>query len=208
MRRRDFIKIVAGSAITWPLAAPAQQGERVRRIGLLAGLAEDDPEQIARTTAFRQGLAGLGWVEGRNARVDIRFAPSRTQLQALARELTALQPDVIVAVGTGMVAAVQRETKTIPIVFVGVSDPIGSGFVASLARPGGNLTGQMSYEESIVGKLLRRPPRRSTPSRGAPGLTCAVADTGEISRNLGQRNFPSVPSWHWVTTVRYSEINR
>jgi putative tryptophan/tyrosine transport system substrate-binding protein len=153
MRRREFITI-AGGAAAWPLAVWAQQGERVRRIGLLAGLAEDDPEQIARTAAFRQGLARLGWTEGRNARVDFRFALSNAQLQALARELTALQPDVIVALGTGMVAAVQRETSTIPIVFVGVSDPIGSGFVASLARPGGNLTGQMSYEASIVGKWL------------------------------------------------------
>jgi putative tryptophan/tyrosine transport system substrate-binding protein len=154
MRRRDFIKVVAGSAITWPRAARAQQGGRVRRIGFLAGLAEDDPEQIVRTAAFGQGLAALGWAEGRNARVDFRFAPSGAQLQTLARELTALQPDVIVAVGTGIVAAMQRETSTIPIVFVGVSDPIGSGFVASLARPGGNLTGQMSFEGSIVGKWL------------------------------------------------------
>jgi putative tryptophan/tyrosine transport system substrate-binding protein len=154
VRRRDFIKVVAGSAITWPLAARAQQSERMRLIGLLAGLAEDDPEQIVRTAAFRQGLAALGWVEGRNAHVDFRFAPSGAQLQVLASELTVLQPDVIVAVGTGMVAAVQRETSTIPIVFVGVSDPIGSGFVKSLARPGGNLTGQMSYEESIIGKWL------------------------------------------------------
>jgi putative tryptophan/tyrosine transport system substrate-binding protein len=154
MRRRDFIKGIAGSAVAWPLAARAQRGEQVRRIGILAGLAEDDPEQVARTAAFRQGLAELGWVEGRNARLDFRFASSAAQVQALARELTSLQPDLIVALGTGMVAAVQRETHSIPIVFVGVSDPIGSGFVASLARPGGNLTGQMNYEESIVGKWL------------------------------------------------------
>jgi putative tryptophan/tyrosine transport system substrate-binding protein len=154
MRRRDFIKGIVGSTAAWPLAAHAQQGERVRRIGMLVGLAEDDPEQIARTAAFRQGLAALGWVEGRNAQIDFRFAPASTQVQVLARELIALKPDVTVAVGTGMVAAVQRETSTIPIVFVGVSDPIGSGFVASLARPGGNLTGQMSYEEGIVGKWL------------------------------------------------------
>jgi putative ABC transport system substrate-binding protein len=126
----------------------------MRRIGLLAGLPEDDPEQVARTAAFRQGLAALGWAEGRNAHLDFRFAPSGDQLQAAAKQLTALQLDVIVAVGTGMVAAVQHETSTIPIVFVGVSDPIGSGFVASLARPGGNLTGEMNYEESIVGKWL------------------------------------------------------
>jgi putative tryptophan/tyrosine transport system substrate-binding protein len=154
MRRRDFIKGIAGSAVARPLAARAQRSEQVRLIGILAGLAEDDPEQVARTAAFRQGFAALGWVEGRNARLDFRFAPSNSQLQALARELTSLQPDVIVALGTGMVAAVQRETHTIPIVFVGVSDPIGSGFVARLARPGGNLTGQMNYEEGIVGKWL------------------------------------------------------
>lgn len=146
--------LVGGAAAGWPLGARAQQGERVRRIGFLAGLPEGDPEQIARTTAFRQGLAELGWVEGRNARVDFRFATSGAQLQVMAREMTALQPDVIVALGTGMVAAAQRETSTIPIVFVGVSDPIGSGFVASLARPRGNLTGEMSYEASIVGKWL------------------------------------------------------
>jgi putative tryptophan/tyrosine transport system substrate-binding protein len=154
MRRRDFISLSVGATVGWPLAAHAQQAGRIRHVGVLAGLAEDDPEQIARTAAFRQGLAGLGWVEGRNARLDFRFASSSAQLPVLAKELTALQPDVIVAVGTGMVAAVQRETHTIPIVFVGVSDPIGSGFVASLARPGGNLTGQMNYEESIVGKWL------------------------------------------------------
>jgi putative tryptophan/tyrosine transport system substrate-binding protein len=154
MRRREFITLLGCAVAGWPLVARAQQGKRMQRIGLLAGLAEDDPEQIIRTAAFRQGLAALGWAEGRNARVDFRFSSSAAQVQALARELTALHPDVIVAVGTGMVAAVQRETSTIPIVFVGVSDPIGSGFVASLARPGGNLTGQMNYEESIVGKWL------------------------------------------------------
>jgi len=125
-----------------------------RKVSLLVGLAEDDPEQIARTAAFRQGLARLGWVEGRNVRIDFRFAPSSAQLQVLARELIALKPDVTFAVGTGMVAAVQRETSTIPVVFVGASDPIGSGFVSSLARPGGNLTGLMNYEAGIVGKWL------------------------------------------------------
>jgi putative ABC transport system substrate-binding protein len=154
VRRRGFITLLGGAAATWPLAARAQQQNGMRRIGMLVGLAENDPEQIARTAAFHQGLARLGWVEGRNVRMDFRFAPSSAQLQVLARELIALKPDVTVAVGTGMVAAVQRETSTIPIVFVGASDPIGSGFVSSLARPGGNLTGLMNYEAGIVGKWL------------------------------------------------------
>jgi putative tryptophan/tyrosine transport system substrate-binding protein len=154
MRRRDFIKLIPSLFASWPHSAHAQQQNGMRRIGMLAGLAEDDPEQIVRTATFRQGLAGLGWVEGRNARIDFRFAPASAQLQVLARELIALKPDVTVAVGTGMVAALQRETRTIPIVFAGASDPIGSGFVSSLARPGGNLTGLMLYEPGIVGKWL------------------------------------------------------
>ena len=119
----------------------AQQPERMRRIGVLVGLAEDDPETKARLAAFRQGLERLGWSEGRNVRIDYRFAPPRQIAQALAKELVALQPDVIFAQFDAEHAALQRETRTIPIVFVDVSDPIGSGFIASLARPGGNITG-------------------------------------------------------------------
>jgi putative tryptophan/tyrosine transport system substrate-binding protein len=151
--RRKFLATLGGAA-AWPLAARAQQPERVRRIGVLAGLAEDDPEVRARLAAFRQGLEKRGWSEGRNVRIDYRFAPASAQMQVLAKELVALQPDVIFAHSTPVTAAVQRESSTIPIVFVAIADPVGSGFVASLPRPGGNMTGVMNYEASVIGKWL------------------------------------------------------
>ncbi len=127
----------------------------MRRIGVLAALAEDDPEMQASLAGFRQGLDRRGWSEGRNVRIDTRFAHANVDLrQILAKELVALQPDVILAHTTPVVAALQRESRAIPIVFVNVSDPIGSGFVASLARPGGNVTGLLLYEASISGKWL------------------------------------------------------
>jgi putative ABC transport system substrate-binding protein len=154
MRRREFITLLGGAA-AWPLAARAQQGERMRRIGVLVSSAEDDLDMQARVAGFRQGLEKLGWSEDRNAGIDARFAAGKAdQFQVLAKELVALQPDVIFAHSTPLVAALQRESRTIPIVFVSVSDPIGSGFVASLARPGGNLTGLLQYEEGIAGKWL------------------------------------------------------
>jgi putative tryptophan/tyrosine transport system substrate-binding protein len=154
MRRRDFIKAIAGSAAAWPLAARAQQPERMRRIGVLTGLTEDDPETKARLTAFRQGLEKRGWSEGRNVHIDYRHAPAGAQAQVLAKELVALQPDVIFANTTPMTAALQRESRTVPIVFAAVSDPVGSGFIASLPRPGGNITGVMLFEASVTGKWL------------------------------------------------------
>src|SRR5215204_6185393 len=153
MRRREFITLLSCAAI-WPLAARAQQPERVRRVGVLVGLAENDPEMKERIAGFRQGLEKLGWVEGRNLRSDYRFAPAGAQARLLARELIALQPDVILTQSTPATAAMQQETRTIPIVFAGVADPIGSGFAASLSRPGGNLTGLLQYEEGITGKWL------------------------------------------------------
>ena len=155
MKRREFITLLGGAA-AWPLAARAQQGERMRRIGVLAGLVEDDPEMTARLAEFRQGLEKRGWSEGRNVHIDYRFAPesSADRLQVLAKELIALQPDAILAQATPVVAALQRETRTLPIAFVAIADPIGSGFVASLPRPGGNITGVMLYEASITGKWL------------------------------------------------------
>jgi putative ABC transport system substrate-binding protein len=154
MNRREFITLIGGAAAAWPFVARAQQGERMRRIGVLMGLTEDDPETKARLSAFRQGLEKRGWSEGRNVRIDYRFAPASAQVQVLAEELVALQPDVIFAHSTPVTAALQRESRTIPIVFAGVSDPIGSGFVASLPRPGGNITGVMQYEASVTGKWL------------------------------------------------------
>jgi putative ABC transport system substrate-binding protein len=155
MKRRAFITLLGGAAAAWPLAARAQQPSGMRRIGVLVSSAEDDLDMQARVAGFRQGLEKLGWSEDRNARIDARFAAGNPdQFQALAKELVALQPDVIFAHSTPIVTALQRESRTIPIVFVSVSDPIGAGFVASLARPGGNLTGLLQYEEGIAGKWL------------------------------------------------------
>jgi ABC-type uncharacterized transport system substrate-binding protein len=155
MKRRDFITLLGGAA-AWPLAVRAQEADRIRRIGVLVALAEDDPEIKARLAAFRQGLEKRGWSEGRNVSIDTSFAPdsSADRVQVLARELIALQPDVIFAQTMPVVAALQRESRTIPIVFVNIADPIGSGFVASLPRPGGNITGVMLYEASVTGKWL------------------------------------------------------
>jgi putative tryptophan/tyrosine transport system substrate-binding protein len=156
MKRRGFITLLGGTAVAgWPLAARAQQGGPMRRIGVLVGFAEDDQESKERLAGFRQGLESLGLTEGRNVHIDYRFAAGRVERsQVLAKELVALQPDVILVQGTANTAAVQRESRSIPVVFVTVSDPIGSGFVANLARPGGNLTGFLMYEASITGKWL------------------------------------------------------
>ena len=154
MKRREFITLLGGAAVSWPLVARAQQPERMRRIGALMGLAEDDPETKARLTGFRQGLEKRGWAEGRNVRIDYRFALAGAQAQVLAKELVALQPDAIFTHATSLVVALQRESRTIPIVFAGLADPIGSGLIASLPRPGGNVTGVMQYEASVSGKWL------------------------------------------------------
>ena len=154
MRRREFITLIGGAAVAWPLAGRAQQAERMRRVAILMGLAEDDPETKARLEKFRADIEKLGWSEGRNVHIEIRFAPAGANAQALAKQLIALQPDVILAHSAQVADVVQRETRTIPVVFVNVSDPIGAGFIASLARPGGNFTGVLHYEVGIVGKWL------------------------------------------------------
>jgi putative ABC transport system substrate-binding protein len=153
VKRRDFTTLLGGAAL-WPAVGLAQQGERVRRVGVLMGLGEDDPETKLRLARLRQELGRLGWLEGGNLHTDIRFAPAGAQAQALAKELVALRPDVILAHSAQIAGAFQRETRAVPIVFVNVSDPLGAGFAASLARPGGNLTGLLHYEEGIVGKWL------------------------------------------------------
>ena len=153
LRRRDVIALLGGAAVGLPRGAFAQ--DRIRRVGMLINVAENDAEMQASLTAFRQELERLGWSEGRNVRIDIQLTQADLgQVPRLAKEMVAQQPDVILAHTTPLVAATQRETRTIPIVFVNASDPIGSGFVASLARPGGNLTGLLLYEQSIVGKWL------------------------------------------------------
>jgi putative ABC transport system substrate-binding protein len=154
MKRREFITLLGGAAVAWPLTARAQQPDRMRRIGVLMGLAEDDPDTKARLAGLRQGLERLGWSEGRNVRVDYRFAPAGTQAQVLAKELVALQPDVVLSNASPATSVLQQQTRSIPIVFTGVADPIGSGFVASLAQPGGNITGFLLFEASIAGKWL------------------------------------------------------
>jgi putative ABC transport system substrate-binding protein len=167
MRRRAFITLLGSASIAWPLAARAQQS--ARRIGMLIGYAENDPAIQARLAAFRQALEHIGWTERRNIRIDYRFAPaSPDQAQVFAKELVALQPDVLVGNSTPATAALLRETRTIPIVFVGVSDPVGSHFVATIARPDGSTTGFTNFEPSMIGKWLEML------KEIAPGITRAA----------------------------------
>jgi ABC-type uncharacterized transport system substrate-binding protein len=153
MRRRDFITLLGGAA-AWPLAARAQQGQRIRRIGVLMPLAADDPVAQTRLGAFLQALQQLGWTEGRNIRVDSRWAMGgdAVGLRTAAAELVALAPDVILASATPQAAALQQATRTIPIVFAMVLDPVGGGIVEGMARPGGNVTGFMQFEYTLSGK--------------------------------------------------------
>jgi putative tryptophan/tyrosine transport system substrate-binding protein len=155
MKRREFITLLGGAAVAWPLAARAQQTDRVRRVGVLMGYGEADPEAKAWLSEFTQGLSELGWTDGRNLRMDVRWAPGRTDLMhTFAKELVDFQPDAILANSTPATAALQHETQTIPIVFAMVGDPVGSGFVASLSRPGRNITGLGLFEESMTSKWL------------------------------------------------------
>src|SRR5713101_5482909 len=155
MRRREFITLLGGVAAAWPLCARSQERERVRQVGVLFGLAADDPVSQARHTAFVQGLQELGWTDGRNMRVEYRWDRGNAEeAKALAKELVALQPEVLVGAGAPAVPALLQETRTIPVVFLQVSDPVGSGFVSNLARPGGNATGFTNYEFSMGGKWL------------------------------------------------------
>jgi putative ABC transport system substrate-binding protein len=154
--RRRLISALGGTVITWPLSARAQQPERMRRIGVLMNLAADDPETKARLVGLQRGLEKRGWFEERNIHIDYRFAPSSSTDQArpIVKELIALQPEVIFTHSTTVIAALQHENREIPIVFAGIADPVGSGFITSLPRPGGNITGVMQYEASVTGKWL------------------------------------------------------
>jgi len=169
MRRREFITLLGGAAASWPLAARAQQGDRVRRIGALMPYDENDPEGKRRYSAFTNALAGLGWTEGRNVRIDLYWAGADIdRMRALALELVGLQPDIIVTNGTPPTVAVQRETGTIPIVFANVADPVATGIVPRLDRPSGNVTGFANNEASLGGKWLE------LLSEIAPGLKRAA----------------------------------
>jgi putative ABC transport system substrate-binding protein len=169
MLRREFITLLGGIAVAWPLVARAHQGNRVRRIGMLMPFDENDPVAKTYVSAFTQALADLGWTDGRNVRMDLRWGRGdANRIRALAEELVGLQPDIILTGGTPATVAVQRETRTIPIVFASVSDPVASGIVPRLDRPGGNVTGFAFFEASLGGKWLE------LLSEIAPGLKRAA----------------------------------
>jgi putative ABC transport system substrate-binding protein len=211
MRRRTFIALVSGAAVAWPLATRAQQADRVRRVGvLMGGVGEDDLDGQARIAAFLHGLAQLAWTEGRNVRIDTRWSAGNADgIRKHAAELVALAPDVILASGTSTMGPLLQATRAVPIVFAGVSDPVGAGFVDSLSRPGGNATGFMQFEYSLSAKwlellkqiapgvtraaVLRNPAETSgigqfaviqsvAPSVGMEVSPVSVRDAGEIER--------------------------
>jgi putative ABC transport system substrate-binding protein len=182
MRRRQFITLLGGAAAAWPLAAHAQQAERIRRIGVLMSLAADDPEGQARMAAFLQGLQQLGWIDEHNVRIDTRWtAGNADNVRKYAAELVALAPDVILSPGSFTVGPLLGATRSVPIVFVHVPDPVGAGFVDSLARPGGNATGFTQFEYSTTGKWLE------LLKEIAPGVTrAAVIRDPAITAGIGQ----------------------
>jgi putative ABC transport system substrate-binding protein len=156
MKRREFITLLGGAAAAWPLAGRAQQQGKIPRIGVLMNRAANNPEGQARLAAFQQGLQQLGWIDGRDVRIDIRWGEDDADRERkYAAELVALAPDVILASGTVSVAAIQQASRSVPIVFASVTDPVGAGFVDSLAQPGGNATGFMIYEYSLGSKWLQ-----------------------------------------------------
>jgi putative tryptophan/tyrosine transport system substrate-binding protein len=167
MRRREFIAVIGGAG-AWPRVVRAQKRDRVRRIGVLVGLSEHDPGMKPRLAALREELETLGWVEGRDLSIDRRYAPGGARADEMAKELVAREPDVILAHTVSVTAALQNQTHSIPIVFVSVGDPLGSGFISSLARPGGNLTGLTTFEPGISGKWV------AMLKETAPGLTRAM----------------------------------
>jgi ABC-type uncharacterized transport system substrate-binding protein len=181
LKRREFITLLGGAAAAWPLAARAQQSERLRRIGVLMSVAADDPEGQARMAAFLQGLQQLGWTDGRNMRIDYRWAAGNADdVRKYAAELVAVGPDVILSTGSFTVGPMLRETRSVPIVFVHVPDPVGAGFVDSLARPGGNATGFTQFEYSTSGKWLE------LLKEMAPGVTrAAVIRDAAITAGIG-----------------------
>jgi len=181
MRRRDLIALLGGAA-AWPLGIRAQQPERMRRIGVLTPFAADDPESMARIAAFLQGLGELGWAVGRNARIDYRWsAGDPNRIRKDATELVALAPDVILATGTPVTAALQQASSSVPIVFAQVPDPVANGFVASLARPGGNTTGFTTYDYAASAKWVE------LLKEIAPAVTrAAVLRDPTIASGIGQ----------------------
>jgi ABC-type uncharacterized transport system substrate-binding protein len=200
MRRREFITLLGGTAAMWPLAAHAQQPDRMRHIGALAGIA-NDAEGQARFAAFRQGLQQLGWTDGRNIRIDYRWGGGDADnIRKHAAELAALAPDVILAAGGAITGPLLQATRTVPIVFVHVPDPVGAGFVDSLARPGGNATGFINFEYSVSAKWLE------LLKQIAPGVTrAAVLRDPVITAGTGQ--FGAIQSAAPPLGVEVSPVN-
>jgi putative tryptophan/tyrosine transport system substrate-binding protein len=183
MRRREFITVLGGAAVSWPLAAQAQQGERMRRIGVLAGGAvASDADTQERNAVFAKSLQELGWVIGRNVRIDFRYGlGDAANVRKYVEELVALAPDVVLASGASVLAPLLQATRTVPIVFVAVADPVGAGFVESMARPGGNATGFIQFEYSLSGKWLE------LLKEIAPGVTqAAVLRDPATTAGVGQ----------------------
>ncbi|MFZ3361087.1 MAG: ABC transporter substrate-binding protein, partial [Xanthobacteraceae bacterium] len=181
MRRRDFIAVVSGAATAWSFPAYAQETGRTRRVGVLLNRSATDPEGQARLAAFQEGLQQLGWSDGKNLRIDARWGEDKFEREhQFAAELVALSPDVLLASGTSSLSELQRLSHTVPIVFAAVSDPVGGGFVESLAHPGGNATGFMLFEYSMSGKWLELL-RQFAPDLARVGV-------------LGMANVPTVPA--------------
>ena len=201
MRRREFITLLGGTA-AWPLAARGQQSERMRLIGALLPIAKDDPEYQPWIGAFRQALQELGWIEGRNMRLDIRWATANPgEIRKEAAELAALAPDVILAPGSSTVGPLMQATSTVPIVFPIIADPVAGGFVDSLARPGRNATGFMLFEYSISGKWLE------LLKQIAPGVT-RVAVLGDPSTPTGPAQFGAIQAVAPMLRLEVSAFNK
>jgi putative ABC transport system substrate-binding protein len=202
MRRREFIRLVSGAAAAWPFTVRAQQGDRIRRIGVLAGATADDTEFQAWVGAFRQALQELGWTYGRNIHIDYRYtAGDAERTRKYAAELIALAPDVILAPGASTVGPLLQATRTVPIVFPIMADPVAGGFVDSLARPGGNATGFMLFEYSISGKWLE------LLKQIAPGVT-RVAVLGDTSTPTGPAQFGVIQAVAPSLRVEVTSLNK
>jgi putative ABC transport system substrate-binding protein len=201
MRRREFITLVGGAAAAWPLIAQAEQGERVRRIGVLLPAAAENPEYQPWVGAFLQELSQLGWSIGRNVRIDTRWAATNADIRKYAAELVGLAPDVILAHGSNTVGQLLQATHIVPIVFPVIADPIAAGFVDSLARPGGNVTGFMLFENSISGKWLE------LLKQIAPGVT-RVAVIVDPTIPTGPAEFSVIQSMAPSLRVEVTPINK
>jgi putative ABC transport system substrate-binding protein len=203
MRRREFITLLGGTAASWPLVARAQQGERMRRIGVFfAGAADaNDADTRSRLTAFQQGLQQLGWSDGRNIQIEYRFGGGNAALiRKYAEELVALSPEVLFSSGAATVAPLLQVTRTVPIIFAGVVDPVGAGFVDTLARPGGNATGFILFEYSLGGKWLE------LLKQIAPGVTRAAV-IRDAALSLGTGQFGAIQSVAPSLGMEVSPIN-